>query len=599
MDAVSEVKARLSIEDVISEYVRLKRAGKNFKGLSPFTNEKTASFVVSPEKQIWHDFSSGRGGDVFTFVEEVEGLDFKDTLELLARKAGVNLEDYQKKGSSGSGVDKERLYGALDQAAKFYQRQLKASNQTLEYVIKQRGFNKQTVLDFQLGYSSNDQRKLVDYLLQKGFSQSELKLCGLVSSARGLSDIFRGRLMIPLHDQFGKVIGFTARILGAGSGPKYINTPSTPLYDKSRHIYGLHLAKQAIREKDYSVMVEGNLDVIASHQAGQKQIVASAGTALTEYQLKALSRLSPNVRLSFDQDQAGLAAAERAIPIASKTDVNLTIISLPSGKDPDELISKDPKLWVKAIENSDYAVDWLINRYKEKLDLSTAQGKRSFSDVMSKLLLSLDDPIEQDHYVKLISNIAGFEAEALRRKLSSAAKKELEPRLKQSNVSSNRPDDINTIKKIDKLLSLILMAPKTRPLLEILKPEMLINDSQLDFMNFIKNNPAFDAKEGPIDIKSTRQATPDLKTDMADYVKILGLLFDEIYVSVDSVEIQYEAERLVSNIVGNFVHQQKTKLAALLQQNDESEQPSILAKVRELDRLLSQVKKKELKINGA
>ncbi|MBW3568809.1 DNA primase [Candidatus Parcubacteria bacterium] len=585
MDAVSEVKARLSIEDVISEYVRLKRAGKNFKGLSPFSNEKTPSFVVSPEKQIWHDFSSGRGGDIFTFIQEVEGVDFKGALELLSRKAGVDLEDYRKGSDNRSRFDKERLYKALDMSAKFYQRQLKDSNQALEYIIKKRGFAKQTVLDFQLGYSSENQRGLTDYLLQKGFSEQELKLCGLVSTARGLNDMFRGRLMIPLHDQFGKVIGFTARILNEQlSGPKYINTPSTPLYDKSRHIYGLHLAKQGIRTKDYSVIVEGNLDVIASHQAGQNQIVATAGTALTEYQMKALSRLSPNVRLSFDQDKAGLEAAERAIPIASKAGVNLSIITLSSGKDPDELIKKDPKLWTEAIDNADYAVDWLINRYKEKLNISTAQGKREFSDVMINLIKTLEDPVEQDHYVNVVSQEAAVDPSAIRQKLFTDGKS-IDEKLKQISRPANTLDQNSQhqINRIDKFLSLSLMQPDIRHYLDLLSPDMLITDEQVKLLKFLKENPEFDP--------SAADKKPEDATQAEDYVKILVLLFEQLYASVDAQELHYEAQRLRAETIKYFVEQQKANLFALQHQSDEAEQTKILSSVRELDKLLSQTKR--------
>ena len=372
MDAVQEIKSRLNIEDVLSEYVQLKRTGSNFKGLSPFSNEKTPSFIVSPEKQIWHDFSAGKGGDMFTFIMEVESVDFKGALELLARKAGVDLEQYQKSNTGASGADKERLYKANELAARFYQTQLKASKKAFEYLVKKRQFSKETILDFQIGYSPNNGAALTEYLQKKGFSAAELKSAGLsiVRSGQAM-DMFRGRVMIPLCDGFGRPIGFTARLLDdQDNAPKYINTPSTKLYDKSRHVYGLHLAKKAIKDSKFSVLVEGNLDVIASHQVGQKNVVATAGTALTEYQLKNLARLAPEARLAFDQDQAGLTATERAIPIASKTGLNLEIIVIPSGKDPDELIKKDPKLWEEAIGKSQPAFDWLLELYQAKLNLS-------------------------------------------------------------------------------------------------------------------------------------------------------------------------------------------------------------------------------------
>ncbi len=316
MDAVEEIKSRLSIEDVIGEYVQLKRAGRNWRGLSPFSNERTPSFMVSPEKQIWHDFSSGKGGNMFSFVMEMEGLEFKAALELLARKAGIDIEQYRSSGSSARGQEKERLQQALELAAKFYQAHLKQNRAALEYVLKIRGFSKDTILQWQLGYSPSSGTALIDFLRGKKFTDEEIKRAGLSTQRyRGAGDMFRGRLMIPLADQFGKVVGFTARLLAdEPDAPKYINTPQTVLYDKSRHVYGLHLAKEAIRKCKYVVLVEGNLDVIASHQAGVRQTVATAGTALTEQHLKALSRFTGDIRLSFDADKAGLAATERGNP---------------------------------------------------------------------------------------------------------------------------------------------------------------------------------------------------------------------------------------------------------------------------------------------
>lgn len=583
---MSEVKARLSIEDVVADYVQLKRAGRNFKGLSPFTNEKTPSFIVSPEKQIWHDFSSGRGGDVFTFVQEMEGLDFRGALELLARKAGVDLEQFQSSAGRGPKVDKTRLQDVLNAAVKFYQTNLVKNHEALEYIRKKRGFFKQTMLDFQLGYSPLQQRRLTDFLLKRGYKENELKLVGLTTQRTGrASDMFRGRIMIPLHDSTGNPVGFTARLLKDNDkAPKYINTPSTPLYDKSRHLYGLHLAKQAIRESDYSIIAEGNLDVIASHQAGFKQVVASAGTAMTEYQLKTLSRFSPNVRLAFDQDRAGLEATERAIEVASKTNVNLNIITIPDGKDPDELIRKDPKLWQKAISDAQYAVDWVVDVYKQKFDLRTAEGKKKFSSVLAKIVGKLEDPVEQDHYVQLVAELAGIDKDAFRKKLVLAKDKTLLRQKKPASTTS-LPDkqQLDRLRIIDRLLCLALMLPGTRGYLELLTEEMMLSEERAKVFSFLKQNPEFDGT-APTQLKKLTVQSLD------DYVKILLLQFEELYAKVDTLELQYEAARLRAKIIEYFVSQQKTKLSALLVSSDESEHQKILENVRDLDKLLNRIK---------
>jgi DNA primase len=457
MDAVDEVKSRLSIEDVIAEYVPLKRAGRNFKGLSPFTSENTPSFVVSPEKQIWKDFSSGKGGSLFDFVMEVEGLDFKDALELLARKAGVDLEQYRT--STKKGPNKSRLYELLELSTKFYQVQFSKNKMTLEYVFKTRKFTKETALTWKLGYSPNNGSALVDFAKSKGFSEAEIKQAGLSSNSyRGkLQDMFRGRLMVPLQDNEGRVIGFTARQLDSNpKAPKYINTPQTALYDKSRHVYGLHLAKEHIRRHNFAVLTEGNLDVIASHQAGVNETVATAGTALTEAQLKTIGRFSGDIRLCFDSDRAGLNATERAIPIASKVKVSLSIIDIPSGKDPDELIRQDPKLWQESIKNNKYALDWLVERYKKLLDVSTAKGKREFSDVLLPLIKKLDDPVEQDHYLNVIAKAIDVSKSALDEKMEAGPSEIATPRKKIKTTVTLDKASIEYQRTQDRFLSLLL-----------------------------------------------------------------------------------------------------------------------------------------------
>jgi DNA primase len=582
MDAVSEVKSRLNIEDVVSEYVSLKRAGKNFKGLSPFTNEKTASFIVSPEKQIWHDFSSGRGGDMFTFIQESEGLDFKGSLELLARKAGVDLEKYRTSSSGSSKIDKNRLYKALDSAVNFYQKQLISNQKALDYIAKKRKFNRQTTLDFRLGYSPDSSRTLTDYLLKKGYKESELKLIGIANERSGqLFDMFRGRIMVPLCDQSGQAIGFTARLLeDRKDSPKYINTPSTPLYDKSRQLYGLHMAKESIRKSGYSIIAEGNLDVISSHQAGVKNVIASAGTALTEQQLKILSRFSDDVRLSFDQDRAGLEAAERSIPLASKTSINLKIITLPGGKDPDELIQKDPKLWQEAIDDAEYAVDWVIERYRKSLDLSTAEGKKKFSDITLSVISGLDDPVEQDHYIKLCSEIAGIDQSALREKIEQRPKPE--QKLKYISSADQPPSYIKEQKKVvDRLLCLALVLPDMRGYLDVITDDMMATDTQKSLLKFLAANPEFDIAN----------QLDELKDNLNDG-KVLLLQFEELYSTVDTLELQYEASRLRAKVVEYYVKQQKTKLSKKLAEASDSDQEKILSEVRSLDQLLKKVKDK-------
>jgi DNA primase len=579
MDAVEEIKSRLSIEDVIGEYVQLKRAGRNFRGLSPFTNEKTPSFMVSPEKQIWHDFSSGKGGNMFSFIMEVEGLEFKGALELLARKAGVDLEQYKtSSGGRSGGPDKERLLAANEAAAKFYQVQLRGNHEALDYVLTQRHFSKETVLDWKLGYSPNTGTALVDYLKKTGFSEPEILDAGLGTKRTGrISDMFRGRVMIPLSDPQGQVIGFTARLLRADdNGPKYINTSKTVLYDKSRHIFGLHFAKQAIREQKFAVLVEGNLDVIMSHQAGIKQVVATAGTALTEANLKSLTHFAHDIRLAFDSDSAGIAATERSILLASRLHVALNIIDLKGGKDPDELIKKDPSLWLKAIENCHYAIDWLIGVVQERHDLSTATGKREFSDELMPLIVNLDDAVEQDHYLNLMATKLGVSKDALDNKLQRTSNNSAPRPLKHAkpNIEVLSAQQLENIKCEDHLLSLLQMHPELRTQLEILEPAMLSREPARRLLEVFKQTES-DPK------KQAKQLA-----EMEDYVKILMLQYEELYQGLELSELKYEAARLQVRLIEDYVKQQKINLSKQMSAADELQTDKLLAQARRLDELL-------------
>lgn len=558
-DAKEEVRAKLNIEDVIGEYVSLKRAGRNFKGLSPFSGEKTPSFFVSPDKHIWHDFSSNKGGDIFSFVMEVEGMDFRGSLEHLARKAGVDLSQYESSGSRELAHRKKRLLEASDLAASYYQQSLLSNKHALEYVFKMRGLSKQIVADFRIGYAPDSGDALVQFLAKKGFSKKELADSGLTNRFGG--DMFRGRMTVPLMDSTGQVIGFTARILASDpNAPKYLNTPQTLLYDKGRHVFGLSQAKEAIRTGDYAVIVEGNLDVVSSHQADVKQVVATAGTAMTENHLRALRRLTGNVRLAFDGDKAGVAATERAIPIASEVGVDLTIISLPDGvKDPDDLIRKDVSLWRSAIESAQPAVDWVLDQYAQREDLSTAAGKRAFTTAALNVVRGLRDAVEKEHYEEKIAHMIGSSLDAIKTKLSSVKSASAVQPLKP--VTGHGSTDSFLFDHTDTLLGLALMNPASRDLFTQVDPDMFEDERRKAVAHYlVKSEP------------SVVQDTPSELHNFDEYVKIVLLRAEKRYSGWTENDQYFEAAKLLRQY--KTEHEKKVleqQIAAAEASGDEAE----------------------------
>ena len=546
-DAKEEVRSRLNIEDVIGEYVVLKRAGRNFKGLSPFTSERTPSFTVSPEKHIWHDFSSGKGGDVFSFVMEVEGLDFRAALEQLARKAGVDLSLYDSKQSGDIAKKKRRLIEANELACRYFQQSLLKNQHALEYVFKKRTLSKDIVQEFKIGYAPDDGEAAVRFLQKKGFSKTELAEAGLTNRFGG--DIFRGRMTVPLMDPTGQVIGFTGRILTDDpKAPKYLNTPQTLIYDKSRHVFGLSQAKEAIRKAEFSVIVEGNLDVVSSHQAGIKNVVASAGTALTEWHLKSLARLSHDVRLSFDADKAGLAATERAIPIAGQVGVELSIISLPDGaKDPDELIQKDIAAWKNVTETSEPVVDWVLRQYAGREDMTTAAGKRRFTTEGLAVVAKLSDSVEQEHYLKQIAAMTDTSLDAVRSKMNIASQAPVAPlkTVKQNHTTEPSPDAIIDAPLQDILLAVLMAYPSTRHHLGGFDTSMLAGSERQQLADWLKKHSGM--------LNEIPAALKPLET----YVKLIQLKAETRYDGWSEQDSSLEVAKLLRQT--EVEHKKKTK----------------------------------------
>lgn len=411
MDSVEEVKRRLNLVETISSYITLKKAGRNFKANCPFHQEKTASFMVSPEKQIWKCFGCGKGGDVISFVMEMEGLEFYDALRLLADRVGVKLETISQEVYD----EKKKLYELNELAMRFFHHILlktKPGQKAKKYLTK-RGIKNKTIEEFYLGYSVNQKDALSRFLIKKGIPMPLAIKSGLViekdhriTGELPVFDRFRGRVIFPIFNQTGAPVGFTGRIMpefDTGDMAKYLNSSDSPIFNKSFTLYGLNLAKREIMDQDFAVLVEGQMDVISSHQAGFKNVIASSGTALTESQLDLLKRFTNRIYFAFDQDNAGQVATERGVELAVRSGFFVYIILIPKPyKDVDECVKENPKKWAEALKNKKEFLDYLFDLYAQKG--KTAEEKKVIAEKILPWVGKVADPILKGEWLKKIAN---------------------------------------------------------------------------------------------------------------------------------------------------------------------------------------------------
>ncbi len=418
---VDSIKERLDIVEVVSSYLKLEKAGQNFKGKCPFHNEKTPSFFVSPSRQSYYCFGCGAKGDIFSIVEEMEGVDFKGALKTLAERAGVELE-YSNRGESKS--EKDKFYNALEDATIFFQSELEKNTEALKY-LESRGVSKDSIKLWRLGFAPSEWRSIFSHLSAVGYSKEVLLKAGLIKqpqkeekenpqiSGEGTPyDVFRGRIIFPIFDVNSKVIAFSGRALEKDTEPKYLNTPETSLFIKSEVLYGLDKAKDEIRKKNYSVLVEGQLDLVLSHQVGVKNVVASSGTAFTQTHLERLKRLSPRLILAFDGDLAGEKAAEKSSILGLSLGMEVKIAELPEGRDPADLSKKDPEEWKEVLRKSTHSIEFVLNKIIKNEKDDRKLGKAINAKVLPLLTL-LESSIERSHFVSLISKKSGLKEEII------------------------------------------------------------------------------------------------------------------------------------------------------------------------------------------
>ena len=403
---LEEIKGRLNIVDVLGEYIRLEKAGSNWRALCPFHNEKSPSFMVSEDKQFWHCFGCQKSGDIFSFVMEIEGLSFREALKLLADKAGVKLSGYDPKKTEAV----NRTLEILELATKFYEVQLWKGDGKIKIVnyLRERGLKDETIKEFRLGYAPKGWRNVLAFLTKRGFKTEEILKTGLLVKKENSSDCydrFRERVMFPIADYSGHIVGYSARVAPGGdeSQAKYVNTPETEVYHKSRILYGVDKAKSEIKKENFALLVEGNMDVIAASQAGIRNVVAVSGTALTLDQIGIIKRYAPKIKMFFDRDSAGYLATKKSMKLCFTEDMQVEVVSIEGGKDAADIAKEDPEKLKSAVKNSKDAMEYLLDDSLQKFDKNKAEDKRKISELMIEMISVIAGSVEKSHWIKTIA----------------------------------------------------------------------------------------------------------------------------------------------------------------------------------------------------
>lgn len=479
---VETIKERLDITEVISGYIKIEKAGNSFKARCPFHNEKTPSFFVSPARQSYYCFGCGAKGDIFTFVEEMEGLDFREALKFLAEKAGVELK-YERGESK---TEKDKVINILEDATLFFEKELANNKSALKYIIS-RGINNETIKNWRIGYApcppTGRWRLLYDYLQNLGYDKKLILKAGLIKNSdnsvgKEPYDVFRDRIIFPLSDQNGRIIAFSGRALSKDTEPKYLNSPDTILFTKSEVLYGLDKAKDNIRKKDYAILVEGQIDLVLSHQAGVINTVASSGTAFTRAHFERLKRLSSRIILAFDGDSAGGKAAEKASELGLLLGFEVKVADLPEGSDPAEIASKNPEDWKNIIRQSLPAVEFFFNKIEGKEKDSRKLGKLIEKKILPMIKL-ISSSIEQSHFISLIAKRTGIKEEILWDDLKKVKKPDISSGFVLTNLekeeSENNTSTLSHKEQIEERLAEIRLwqkeLPKSAPEISLFKKE--------------------------------------------------------------------------------------------------------------------------------
>ncbi len=569
MSQSDEIKSRLDIVEVIRSYIQVKAVGANFQALCPFHREKSPSFVISPEKNIWHCFGCGKGGDVFSFVQEMEGISFVESMRLLAPKAGVTLESFEKKDFS----KRNRLLDILESATRYFEKHLESNpGKFFREYLSERGLSEETIKEWRIGYAPDSWDNLLIRLKELPrnerlhFNDQEIFSAGLSVRKEGVNHYynrFRDRIMFPITDINGNVIAFTARVNpkiehNEKVGGKYINSPQTELYDKSRVVFGLDKARRAIKDQDLAIVVEGQMDAIMAHQYGFKNVIASSGTALTAEQLTIIKRYTNNLALAFDMDAAGQMAADRGIKEAMVLDFNISVIVLQDGKDAAECLKKNPEEWRQAVNNARPMMEYYLDKLNSEFDARTAIGSKELAKRALKMIANFSSTIEINFWLKKVAEIIGAPEQSLREEL-----KNINPSLDTSNQANSAVPEKTAAEPLDRqelmselILALTLRVPNLISYLSSkLEPEFIKGNEKI---SFYKDLIIYYNKNGSFNYEDFRNFLVSQGEKQEQLLDLLILLGEKDFYSLNETEIKSEIVKSIVELK-KYYYQERIK----------------------------------------
>ena len=567
MDQIEEIKNQLDIVDVIKDYIKLEKAGQNYRAPCPFHSEKKPSFFVSQPKQIWKCFGCGKGGDVFGFVKEIEGVEFREALEILAKKAGVTLKRLDPKQVSRD----KRLYDICEIATKFFEQQLeksKAGKKARQYLVKERGISNDSLIKWRVGYSPDIWRSLTDYLASCGFQRNEIAKVGLgiINEKGNFYDRFRGRIIFPIFDLHSRVVGFSGRVFkekDAEKTAKYVNTPNTPLYNKSNIIFGLDKSKVAIRKENACIIAEGYTDVILSHQVGVKNIVAASGTAFTNFQLNILKRYTKNLVFAFDMDSAGDAATKRGIGLAQTNGFDIKVLIMPGSHDPADVIAENPDKWSKIIKEARDVLEFFFEKAFEKFDAKTPNGKKEIAKELLPVIKRIPNAIVRFHWIEKLAENLHVTQESVEKELAKvpfqkeARKQQVGIKTEEGRAKDSEREKKQTRQEMleDQLLSFFLQEKKGIDLLQEEDMRFFSTDG-LQLFSALKKHE--------VDLEKLKE---DLSPALFQKIQIAGLKI-EVMGEVDSIE--EEAQKTIQRMKNLYLKKQLEALSLRIREAEKA-----------------------------